>query len=106
MDATTFEFESTRDYDGDGAIETIQAEVAGLREILGNLLLEAGVTDIDERQFGMPEDATEAMLGRIFNYQLTAMEGTAVHNFRYTVALLQLSIDKLGGTYGAQLPAR
>ncbi len=37
--ATSFEFESRRDYDGDGTIETIQEEVEGLRELVWNALL-------------------------------------------------------------------
>jgi hypothetical protein len=40
----------------------------------------------------------EAEMGGIWNHQLTAMDGGAFHNFRYAIALLQLSIEQLGGT--------
>jgi predicted CXXCH cytochrome family protein len=104
--ATTFEFEASRDYDGDGIIETNQEEVAGLHEALGAALTAAGVQDVDSRRFVMPENPTEAMWGGMWNYQFTAFPGTAVHNLRYSVALLQLSIEQLGGTTGEPLPAR
>jgi len=105
--ATTFEYESARDYDGDGAIETIQEEVAGLRENLFGLLTAGGIVDAEMmRGFTLPENPSVELLGAFWNYHFTGMPGTAVHNFRYSVALLQLSIAKLGGTSGAPLPAR
>jgi hypothetical protein len=105
---TTFEYESPRDYDGDGAFETIQEEIAGLREALGTVLGEAGIEGYEsERGFTVPEDASEDLLGAFWNYHFTANPGTAVHNFRYAVALLQLSYEKLTGeTIGDPLPAR
>jgi hypothetical protein len=96
--ATSFEFESRRDYDGDGAVETVQEEVAGLRELVWNALLEAGVTPTDSRPyFAIPEGAGEDIYGALWNYYFTEAEGTAVHNFRYAVSLLQLSYEKLAG---------
>jgi hypothetical protein len=106
-DVTTFEFESTRDYDGDGNIGTIQEEVTGLREILLVLLTEGGVENADVyRGHTFPEGPSEDLLGAMWNYRFTLPAGTAVHNFRYSVALLQLSIEKLGGTSGDPLPMR
>ncbi len=96
--ATNFEFESRRDYDGDGAIETVQEEITGLRELVWNALLEAGVTPTDSRPFfAVPEGATEDIYGALWNYYFTDAEGTAVHNFRYAVSLLQLTYQKLTG---------
>ena len=88
-------------------IESNQAEVAGLQEILQNTLVENGVAVLDHYPyFEIPDGAGEDIYGAIWNLKLTQGSASAVHNFRYTVALLQLSIDKLGGTYGAALPGR
>jgi hypothetical protein len=96
--ATSFEFESRRDYDGDGTIESVQDEVSGLRELVWNALLDAGVTATDSRPyFTVPDGASEDVYGALWNYYFTEAQGTAVHNFRYAVSLLQLSYQKLTG---------
>lgn len=96
--ASSFEFESRHDYDGDGATETVQEEIAGLREVLWNGLLEAGLTPTDSRPgYEVPENAGEEIYGALWNYFFTEANGTAVHNFRYAVALLQLSYEKVAG---------
>jgi len=106
--ATSFEFEAARDYDGDGAYESVQAEIAGLREALLAALVNAGIPDPElERGFTLPENPSVELLGAFWNFHFTAREGTAVHNFRYAVSLLQLSIEKLTGeSVGDPLPAR
>ncbi|GAB4574632.1 MAG: hypothetical protein Kow0077_22180 [Anaerolineae bacterium] len=96
--ATTFDFEAFRDYDGDGAIETNQAEIDGLRELVLAKLVEAGVGVLDHYPyFEIPEGADENLLGAVWNVKFTESGGSAVHNLRYTVSLLQLSYEKLTG---------
>jgi hypothetical protein len=96
--ATSFDFASRADYDGDGTSETVQEEVAGLRDLLWTALEAAGVTKTEERPgFKAPENADEAIYGALWNYYFTQVEGTAVHNFRYSIALLQLSYEKVAG---------
>jgi hypothetical protein len=105
--ATTIDFESARDYDGDGAYESVSEEVAGLQEILQASLEENSVVVLGHYPyFEIPEGASEEIFGGIWNLKFSQSGGSAIHNFRYTVALLQLSIDKLGGTYGDALPMR
>jgi predicted CXXCH cytochrome family protein len=107
-DSTTFEFEAARDYDGDGMWETNQEEIAGLREILLVALTDGGIENAEqERGFTLPENPSEELVGAFWNYHFTANPGTAVHNLRYSVALLQLSIEKLTGeTVGQPVSAR
>jgi hypothetical protein len=96
---TSFEFEARRDYDGDGVIESNQAEVEGLRTLLEEALLEAGVTVTGGHPpFEFPESgATVDMYGAAYNLEFTLSGGTAVHNMRFAVSLLQLSYEKLTG---------
>ena len=104
---TTIDFESARDYDGDGAYESVTAEVAGLQELLQAALEANGVVVLGHYPYlELPEDAGEDIFGAAWNLKFSQSGGSAIHNFRYTVALLQLSIDKLGGTYGDSLPMR
>ena len=106
--ATSFEFESARDYDGDGAYESVQDEVAGLQEALTAALVDAGVGVLDGYPyFEIPDGADENQYGAIYNLKFSRSGGSAIHNFRYTVALLQLSVEKLTGeSIGDPLPAR
>ncbi len=96
--ATSFAFEARRDYDGDGVIETNQDEVAGLRELLAGALTEQGVGILDHYPyFTLPEGAGADLYGAVYNFKFTASGGTAVHNLRYVVSLLQLSYERLTG---------
>ena len=106
--ATSFEFEAARDYDGDGAYESVQDEVAGLQEALTAALVDAGVGVLDGYPyFEIPDGADENQYGAIYNLKFSRSGGSAIHNFRYTVALLQLSVEKLTGeSIGDPLPAR
>lgn len=105
--ATSLDFEAARDYDGDGMFESNQEEIAGLREILSELLVAAGIENVDSgRGFTIPEGSSEDVVGAFWNYQFTLVPGTAAHNLRYAVSLLQLSIEKLGGTSGDPVPGR
>ncbi len=97
--ADGFDLEAFRDYDGDGTIETNSAEVEGLRELLASAITEAGVTVLDHHPYyEFPESGADVNLyGAVWNLAFTGSDGSAVHNLRYTVGLLQLSIEKLTG---------
>jgi hypothetical protein len=103
---TSFDRDAFRDYDGDGTIETDVAEVNGLLELIRPALEESGVTVLDSYPyFQFPESgADENVYGAVFNYKFVQGAGgagipaAAVHNLRYTVALLQLTYEKLTGS--------
>lgn len=96
--AESFDLEAFRDYDGDGEIETNDAEVEGLRTLLEEAIVAAGVGVLDHHPyFEMPEGADENVFGAVWNLKFTESGGSAVHNLRYTVALLQLSYEMLTG---------
>jgi hypothetical protein len=96
--AESLAFEARRDYDGDGTIETNQDEVVGLREVLAAALVENSVGVLDHYPyFEIPEGSDENIYGAVWNLKFAESGGSAVHNFRYTVSLLQLSYEKLTG---------
>ncbi len=96
--ATSFDFEAFRDYDGDGVIETNQAEVEGLRELLQAAVVEAGVEVLPSHPyFNFPEGTSADVYGAVWNLKFSESGGSAVHNLRYTVSLLQLSYERLTG---------
>jgi hypothetical protein len=96
--AEGFAFESRRDYDGDGTIETNQDEVVGLLEVLEAALVEAGVDVLDHHPYvEIAEGSSEDVYGAAYNLKFGQSKGSAVHNLRYTVSLLQLSYARLTG---------
>ncbi len=96
--ATSFEFEAFRDYDGDGAFETNQEEIAGLMDLLQAALEAEGVEVLPSYPyFNIPDGADENLYGAVYNFKFAQSGGSAVHNLRYTVALLQLSYERLTG---------
>jgi len=97
--AESFTFEARRDYDGDGAIESNQDEVAGLRAILQAALEAQGVVVLDHYPyFQLPENPSVDLKGAVYNFKFTAdVESSAIHNLRYVVSLLQLSYERLTG---------
>lgn len=96
--ANAFEFDARGDYDGDGTIESNQAEVEGLREVLEAAIVEAGVGVLDHHPyFEVPESSDENLYGAVWNLKFTESGGSAIHNLRYTVSLLQLSYERLTG---------
>ncbi|HEX3052289.1 MAG TPA: hypothetical protein VHP83_16635, partial [Aggregatilineaceae bacterium] len=96
--ATSFEFEARYDYDGDGAEETNQEEVAGLLEAVQGQLEAQGVAVLDSYPyFEIPEGAGPDIKGAVYNFKFSRDDAAAVHNLRYTVALLQLTYEKLAG---------
>jgi hypothetical protein len=76
----------------------VQEEITGLREAVWAELQAQGVEELDSRPyFQAPEDAGEAIYGALWNYYFTQAPGTAAHNFRYAVSLLQLTYEQLTG---------
>lgn len=95
-DAESFAFTAQGDYDGDGAVETNEEEIEGLRELLRAQLEAQGVVFLDSHPyFEIPEGADVNVFGSVFNYQFTGSGGSAVHNLNYVVSLLQLSYEML-----------
>jgi hypothetical protein len=94
----SFEFEAKADYDGDGEIESHEAELEGLIEALEAALTAKGVVVLDSRPyFEFPANAGEDVYGAAWNLKWVSASGSAVHNFKYALGLLQLSLEKLGG---------
>lgn len=97
--ATSFEFEARRDYDGDGVIGTNEEEVAGLRALLTAELEARGVTlTYGFPYVQLPEGADLDLKGAAYNEKFLRSDASAVHNLRYTIALYQLSYEKLTGS--------
>lgn len=98
--ATSFDFEAFRDYDGDGTIETNDAEIAGLRDLLLAEIEAFEVTVLTHYPYyEVPEgtEPNEDLYGAMWNHKFTESGGSAAHNLRYTVSLLQLSYERLTG---------
>lgn len=94
----TFDLEASGDYDGDGTVEVASAEIEGLRGLLEEAIVGAGVEVLDHYPyFNLPEDAGTDVKGAVWNLKFSESGGTAAHNFAYTVSLLQLSYEKLAG---------
>ncbi|NOZ26580.1 MAG: hypothetical protein GXP39_00820 [Chloroflexi bacterium] len=101
----TFNFPAEADYDGDGAVEGVQDEIKGLLDLLKEAIVASGIPALDHYPyFKLPDEATEEQKAAIYNYRFVigvVPEGegraAAAHNFKRSVALLQLSYRKLTG---------
>jgi hypothetical protein len=98
----SFEISAGGDYDGDGEVESTNAEVAGLVEAVGEALAANDVPPLDHYPYyGFPVDDPATLdvdvKGAVYNHKFGSSKGAAIHNFKYTVALLQLSYEKLMG---------
>lgn len=100
------DFKSKLDYDGNGKAETVQAEVAGLLKVLQGAIGNAGVKVIDGHPYFDAADVAKSDIkvrNAIYNYLfvrgVAGEDGkvSAIHNFRRSVALLQLSYQDLTG---------
>jgi len=104
-DVKTFNFTAEADYDGNGKVEGVQDEVKGLLKVLKDAIVAKGVKATDSYPyFVLPDNASTELKGAIYNYRfvvgvIPSGEGRAatIHNFKRTVALLQLSYNKLTG---------
>jgi len=100
------DFKSEADYDGNGKAESVQAEVAGLLKVLQKAIGDSGVKPIQGHPYFDSNDvakANEKQKNAIYNYLFVrGVEGTdgkasAIHNFKRSVELLQLSYKDLTG---------
>jgi hypothetical protein len=91
------EFLAKGDFDGNGTVESIPAEIAGLEKALRIQLPPVGVDSIS---WEMIRDANDPNLTKAyFNYQLIAYDGSkGMHNTMFAVDVLQKSIVAAGGT--------
>jgi hypothetical protein len=103
------------DYDGNGKVEGVQTEVKGLLDVLWQDLVAKGLKKIDTGfpYATVPATADDHVKNAWYNYCYVygVMWGTAgpgnqgaaaaIHNFRRSVALLQLSIKDLTGSLPA-----
>jgi hypothetical protein len=94
---TSFDWTARADYDGDGTIETTHEEIAGLQELLKSALEAKGVQFLPSYPYYvLPTNASIDIKGALWNYKFTESGGSVVHNFKHTLGLLQLSLEKLG----------
>jgi len=100
------DFKAKADYDGNGQVGTVQEEVAGLLKLLQGAIADSGIKPIQGHPyFDQTNKAnwTAQQNNAIYNYLFVrGVEGTdgkanAIHNFKRSVALLQLSYKDLTG---------
>lgn len=105
QDVTTFNFTADADYDGNGQVEGVQTEVAGLLGLVQQALEDQGVEFVEGYPYmRLPENASEEINGAAYNWRYVVGvvpigEGraSAIHNFDRSVALLQVSYQRLTG---------
>jgi hypothetical protein len=115
-DVTDFNLKAKADYDGNGKVEGVQDEVKGLLNTLWKAMEAKGVTKVTTGNpyANLPKDAAGKVDPKLnnawFNFRMVygVMWGTetgngnegkaqAIHNFKRSVALLQLSYKDLTG---------
>ena len=112
-DVKDFNLKAKADYDGNGKVEGVQDEVKGLLNVLWKALEAKGVKKVDTGYpyATLPANADAKIKNALFNFRLVygVMWGTdtgngnegkaqAIHNFKRSVALLQLSLKDLTGS--------
>ena len=103
---TSFDLPAKADYDGNGQVEGVQEEVAGLVKLLQKAIAASGIKPIQGNPYFDAADlakANEKQKNAVYNYRFVrGLEGrdgkdNAIHNFKRSVALLQLSYKDLTG---------
>ena len=103
---TDFKLTAKADYDGNGKAESVQAEVAGLLHALEKAINDSGIRSIQGYPYFNRDDTAKAndkQRNAIYNYLFVrGLEGSdgkaaAIHNFKRSVMLLQLSYKDLTG---------
>ena len=90
--ADSYDFLADADYDNDGEIEGYQTEISGLMDSLSTLLELQAVLSDDHPVSGTISD--ENLAGALYNYIFIHEDRShGSHNFKYTLALLEASID-------------
>ena len=114
-DVKDFNLKAKADYDGNGKVEGVQDEVKGLLNVLWKALEAKGVKKLDTGYpyATLPQNADAKINNAWFNFRTVygvmwgsgnpGNEGkaSAIHNFKRSVALLQLSIKDLTGSLPA-----
>ena len=99
---TSFDFQAEADYDGDGKIEGVETEVAGLKDALAKAVTTwkdpAGKSvTFKDGEFPTADVALSVDIkGALYNYSFVNVAGP-VHNLYRSVGLLQLAIEKVSG---------
>ncbi|MBA4251150.1 MAG: hypothetical protein C0425_09180 [Chlorobiaceae bacterium] len=87
-------FVADRDYDGDGTIEPVQAEVSGLLRRIRIALPPVGVDSIAWASIGTDQNLRRAY----WNYQLIFNDNSlGMHNTKFTFAVLTRTLQELVG---------
>jgi hypothetical protein len=93
--ATSYNFIAKADYDGNGVIDSVHTEFAGLVDTLQALLIQGGylnATTLAPKSMRVPTDVA----GAVYNYVMVNEDRSqGAHNFKYVVALLKNSIKYL-----------
>ena len=97
-DADSINFLADEDYDHDGTIEGYQSEVMGLADSLQTLLIAQGALNASGAQYTTTV-ADKGVAGALYNWVFISKEDKSwgVHNFDYTIDLLNSSIDYING---------
>ncbi len=96
------DFQATADYDGDGTIESIPQEIAGLETLLRIALPPTGVDDVDWQQIQALNvlSITQAY----WNYMVIAYDGSkGMHNAKFAIDVLTRTIEAIGGVIPVEL---
>lgn len=100
---TSFDFTASADFDGDGTVEGVQTEVAGLKELVAKAITSwkdasgKSITQNEEGGFVTTDvKLTTDIKAAIFNYTFVNASA-ATHNFDRSVGLLQVTLFKLTG---------
>jgi hypothetical protein len=95
-------FMAASDYDGDGNIESVRDEIAGLEQLLRIWLPPVGIDSISYALIGQNNNLNEKKA--YFNYQLIAYDGSGgMHNAKYAIDVLTKSILAIGGNVPVQM---
>ena len=103
---TSFNLQAKADYDGNGKVEGVEQEVAGLLATLQKAIADSGIKPVKGYPYFDQSNRaswTDKQKNAIYNYLFVrGLEGSdgkanAIHNFKRSVALLQLSYRDLTG---------
>ncbi len=97
-DIEEIDFPADEDFDHDGTIEGVQTEVMGLADSLQTLLIAQGALNASGAQYSTTI-TDKNVAGALYNWVFISKEDKSwgVHNFDYTIDLLNASIDYLDG---------
>ena len=105
---TSFNFLAKADYDGDGKVDGVQDEVAGLLKLVYDAMIKSGIKDLGQYPY-FGNVTTDVQKEAVYNYRLVygvmgskfgdggMGRAATIHNFDRAVELLQLSYKALTG---------